>query len=140
MHKMNKLHPTLKPTTNIVLILVWGVAVVMLLTILDTWPIYILVSGSALGLIGGLMQIQSFKESKQSFQEAKTMIEVRNSLKNTKWGKRYLYFLWTGNALLVVIAFLTANNPLLSILAGYFLLMFVREIVTLKPTMELNNA
>ena len=140
MHEMNKPHSTLRPTTNIVLIFVWGVAVVVLLTILKPWPMYILLSGSALGLIGGLMQIQSFKESKQSFQEARTMIEVRNSLKNTKWGKRYLYFLWVGNALLVAIAFVTTNNPLPSILVGNFLLMFIREIVTLKPTMELNNA
>ena len=137
---MDKPHFTLRPTTNIVLIFVWGIAVVMLFTLIKPWPIYILLCGSTFGLIGGLMQIHSFKESKQSFQEAITMIEVRNSLKNTKWGKRYLYCLWTGNALLVAIAFLTTNNPLPSVLVGYFLLMFVRELVTLKPTMELNNA
>lgn len=137
---MNKPHTTLRPTTNIILIIVWGVIVVMLLKVSKQWPIYILVLGSTLGLIGGLMQIQSFKESKQSLREAGSLIDVRKSLKNTKWGKRYLYFLWAGNAFLIAIAFLTTNNPWLSILVGYFMLMFIREIVTLKPTMELSNA
>lgn len=137
---MNKLHFSLKPTTNIILILVWGIAVLMLLTFYKPWPILVLVVGGTLGLIGGLMQLLSFKESKQSFQEAKSFNEVRNSLKSTKWGKRYLYFLWSTNVLLVVVALLTTKNPLLSVLAGYFLLMFVREIVTLKPILEISNA
>ena len=137
---MNKPHTTLKTSTNVIFILIWGSVVVLILLMLNPWPISILVIGAVLGMVGGLMQTLSFKESKSSFKEAKTMIEVRNSLKNTKWGKRYLVFLWSGNILLVVIAFATTKVPLLSMLLGYFTLMFARELVTLKSTIELNNA
>ena len=85
------------------------------------------------------MQLFSFKESTQSFKSASTMLVVRKALKNTKWGRRYLYFLWISNITLVLISFLATNNPLINILVGYFLLMFVREIVTLKPTLEFNS-
>ena len=136
---MKQTHSSLKFSTNIILILVWGAAVALLLSVLETLPIVILTAGSAFGFIGGLMQLFSFKESTQSFKSASTMLEVRKALKNTKWGRRYLYFLWISNITLVLISFLATNNPLINILVGYFLLMFVREIVTLKPTLEFNS-
>lgn len=136
---MNKPHASLKASTNILLILVWGMVTVALLLFLEPFPILIVMAGIVFGLAGGLMQAYSFKESKVSFKSAKTMMEVRKAIKNTKWGKRYIVFLWFGYISLVTIAFTSTNDPLLSVLAGYFLLMFIREIITLKPTIELNR-
>ena len=65
------------------------------------------------------------------------MLEVRKALKNTKWGKLYLLFLWGGNLTLVILSFLTTNNPPFSILVGYFTMMFMRAFTTLKATIEL---
>jgi hypothetical protein len=90
-----------------------------------------------MGIVGGLMQIKGFNEARESFLNTSSMLEVRAAMKATKWGRRYIYFLWTGNIVLVILALSLTNNPALSVLVGYFSLMFAREIITLKSTFEL---
>ena len=85
------------------------------------------------------MQLLSFKEGREKFLQTRTALEVRAKLRETKWGKRYIYFLWFAGAVLVFLSVLISKNPLFSFPAGYFAMMFVREIVTLKPTLELRR-
>ncbi len=139
MHKkMTKLHSTLRPSTNIILTILWGAVCLILFFSSSPRPVILLLSGIIIGAVCGVLQLLSFNEARESFLDASTMIEVRNKLKATTWGRRYIYFLWGGNVLLVIIALKLTPN-LHSILVGYFALMFTRELITLKPSFELDK-
>lgn len=130
-------HRTLRPGTNITLIVVWGLAATALFLKGDPRPFLLVGVGGFFGLLGGLMQTRAFEEARGAFLETSSLLEVRERLKATKWGKRYLMFLWGGNFTMGVLALAFTTNPVLSVLVGYFTFMFIREIVTLKPTFEL---
>jgi len=136
---MKKTHATLRPGTNAILILLWGTLATMLFLKCDPHPLIVTGVGVLLGLAGGVMQTLSFRQAQTSFLDATTMLAVRAKLKATPWGKRYLIFLWSGNALLAILSLRTAANPPLAVLVGFFTLMFVREITTFKITLELDR-
>ena len=98
-----------------------------------------LISGLLFGSIGGVMQYLGFLEDKKSFLDAQTMLDVRDKFKKTKWGKIYIYYLWVANLILVIIALMIKNNPFIDVLIGYFSLMFARELITLKPSYDLEK-
>jgi len=97
------------------------------------------VAGAVLGLLSGMMQTRGIQEAKGSILDADSMLAVRKRLKTTKWGKRYLYFLWGGSIVLVILSLPYKTNPIFSFLVGYFTLMFIRDIVTLRSTFELDT-
>lgn len=135
---MKKMHNTLKPSTNIVMILLWGALAGFATFISAPHSFLVVIVGLILGVSGGVMQWLAFTESKEKFLTASTMLEVRKELKETKWGKRYIPFLWLGNLVIVVLVVIIGKgNLFILIMAGYFSLMFARELVTLKPTFEL---
>ena len=135
---MPKLHSTLKPSTNIVMILLWGIFAVLTAVISRPYSYPAVFVGLVFGVFCGIMQSLAFSESKSDFLHASTMIDVRRKLKNTKWGKRYIPFLYLGNIIIVaVVVTQRKGNLIFENMAGYFSLMFVRELITLKPTFEL---
>ena len=136
---MSNAHSSLDFWSNVKILIIWGLFILVLVFINNFTGISLLIWGLLLGSIGGVMQYLGFLENRKSFHEAKTMKEVRNKLKNTKWGKAYLYYLWIANLTLVIIAFIIRNNPFIDVLIGYFSLMFARELITLKPSYELSN-
>ena len=142
MHEINmsKLSKSLHFSTNIALIVAWGLASVALMILTPIYPLYVLVPAVILGCVGGYMQVLSFEQAKHSFLTAESMLEVRKALKLTTWGKRYLYFLWGSQVVLVLLALSTSKTPIIAVLVGYFSLMFARELVTLKSTIEINSA
>jgi hypothetical protein len=85
------------------------------------------------------MQLLAFKEGKENFLKAQTALEVRAKLKETKWGRRYLYFLWASISVLALLSISSSPTPLLGFLAAYFGMMFIREVVTLKPALDLRK-
>jgi putative Mn2+ efflux pump MntP len=97
-----------------------------------------------LGIIGGILQWKSFNEAKAEFLKANTMLNVRATLKSTTWGGRYLYVLWGGNLLLVLLSIVVGRrvvggNPFSTVLMGLFTMMCVRELITLPPTFQLRQ-
>jgi hypothetical protein len=136
---MTKPHASLRPTTNIVAILAWAIAAVVTSSLVTPRPILVMAFGVLLGVLGGYMQVLSFNEGRESFLSAITAMDVRRKMKETKWGKRYIYFLWSSGALLMIASFLISENPALVLPTAYFSMMFAREIVTLKPTFELQR-
>ena len=136
---MNKPHATLRLSTNLFLIFAWVLATVIFAAVSDPLPMVEIAAGCFLGALGGYMQLLSFKEGREKFLQTRTALEVRAKLRETKWGKRYIYFLWFAGAVLVFLSVLISKNPLFSFPAAYFAMMFVREIVTLKPTLELRR-
>jgi len=137
---MGKPHATLRPGVNAILVLLWGpLATVFFLTCGKPYPVLVTGVAALLGLVGGIMQTLSFHQARESFLSASTMLEVRARLKGTPWGARYLRFLWSGHVLLLILSVLFSTNPALVVATGYFSLMFVRELITLKLTFELDR-
>jgi type IV secretory pathway VirB6-like protein len=137
---MAEIHSTLKTSTNTVMIFLWGALAGIFAYLSAPHSLLIITIGAILGAIGGTMQYYAFAESKEKFLDTSSMLEIRKKLKETKWGKRYIPFLWAGNLLLVIVVIvLHRGNMPLEIMAGYFSLMFIREIITLKPTIELGE-
>ena len=99
--------------------------------------------GSALGAVGGVLQHLSLKVATNGFTTASSLLDVRRVFKATSWGSRYISWLYFSKGVLAIFAFLLIRQPLLSIilgyLAGYFSLMFVRELVTLRDTFHLQR-
>ncbi len=134
--EMTKPHCTLQPKTNIVLILVWAGLAIFSSTRLNPFPIGLITVCAIFGVLGGIMQVLSLNQGRENFLNAQTMLGVRAQLKKTKWGKRYIYFLWSTGVVIFIFA-IFAGNPLWAWLSGYFTMMFVRDVVTLKSTFEL---
>jgi hypothetical protein len=139
-NEMKKTSKTLTPMTNIVLIVLYGIISLFLFITIKPYP-YILVSIAViLGFIAGVMQILSFDEDRESFVNISSMTEVRNKMKATKWGKRYLYFFWLTNIFFMTLIFLHKDtNPFLTFLTVYIVFALIREITTLKTTFKLQN-
>ena len=141
---MAKPHATLSPSTNLLLIVVWGaVAVILLFVVEPHVPLAIGLVGAGLGAVGGIMQHLSFTQAASEFGAAASLLDVRRALKATKWGSRFIVWLYFSKAVLAILAFLLIRQPFLSIvlgyLAGYMSLMFVRELVTLRDTFHLQR-
>ncbi|MDD3814366.1 MAG: hypothetical protein PHZ02_06935 [Desulfocapsaceae bacterium] len=129
-------HTTLRPITNIILIFLWFILGAICFKGSGE-PYILLILGLGFGTFAGIMQLLAFKEAKSEFLHPNTMMEVREVLKKTSWGKKYIYFLWSANIILVAIALYLPKSSMYTILVGYFSLMFIRELITLKATYEL---
>jgi hypothetical protein len=141
---MSKPHASLSVTTNLLLILVWAAAAALFLFVLEPHaPVALAATGALLGTIGGIMQHLSFIQATQGFSSAASLMDVRRAFKVTRWGSRYIRFLHLSKLILIVLAFVLVRQPFFAILfgylAGYFSLMFVREIVTLRDTFFLKR-
>jgi len=139
---MSKPHSSLSPKTNILLIFVWAAVAAYLLFVIEPHaPIMLAVVGAVLGAIGEIMQHLSITQATKGFSTASTLLGVRNALKATTWGTHYIRFLYFSKFVLIVVALILVRQPLLSVifgyLAGYFSLMFVREVVTMRDTLFL---
>ena len=141
---MSKPHASLSPTTNILLLFAWAaVAAIFLFVIQPHAPILLGVVGAVLGAIGGVMQHLSFTQATKGFSAATTLLEVRSAFKATTWGTRYIRFLYFSKFVLIALAFVLVRQPVLAVIfgyiAGYFSLMFVREVITLRDTFSLHR-
>ena len=141
---MSKPHSSLSPTTNILLIFAWAaVAAVFLFVIEPHAPVMLAVVGAVLGAIAGVMQHLSFTQATKGFSAASTLLEVRSAFKATTWGTRYIRFLYFSKFVLIALAFVLVRQPLFAVIfgyiVGYFSLMFVREVVTLRDTFFLHR-
>jgi len=89
------------------------------------------------------MQHLSFAQATNNFSAASSFLDVRRAFKATTWGERYIRFLYFSKFALIALAFVIIRQPLLRVvlgyLAGYFSLMFVREIVTLRDAFFLHR-
>jgi hypothetical protein len=139
---MPKAHASLSPKTNILLIYIWASAVVcLLLFVKPQIPVMLAISGGVLGGLCGLMQHLSVKQAQNSFLNASSLMEVRRAFTSTEWGRRYIYWLYCCQFILIALAFFLIRSPFAQVFLGYLLaytsLMFVREVSTFKDTIAL---
>jgi len=99
------------------------------------------VLGAILGAIAGMMQHLSVKQASGNLSAAASFLDVRRAFKTTSWGRRYIIFLYISKVILGVAAVVLVRELSIGLvfnhLAGYFTLMLVREIVTLRDTFYL---
>jgi hypothetical protein len=133
---MTKPHSTLRPSTNVILIIIWAAFAIFSSSKFNSPPLALIVICLIFGGLGGYMQVLSIKEGREKFLDARSMLEVRAQLKKTKWGKRYIYYLWSISVIILIMS-IFAGNPLWAWLTGYFAMMFIRDVITLKSTFEL---
>ncbi len=125
-----KIFSSIKLSTKIILIILWGLALELLLSSIDAWPIMVLIAGATFGFVGGVMQVKVIKESLGSI----ATLPETSALK-----KRAFLFILFSSIVLVILSLLTTNNPAQSLLMGCLAFLFTREIVTLKPAIEFSK-
>lgn len=127
------------------LIPLWAViAAAIFLTAGPRPHVAIIAVGAVLGAVGGWLQHVSLREATSGFSRATSLLEIRRAFKATKWGRCYLVFLYVSKATLLLTAIFASDRSFIGILiayiVGYFALMFVREVVTLRDTFYLRFA
>ncbi len=137
---MTRTHSSLKPSTNIIMIIIWGVLGFSAIMAAGSYSYTIVFIGLLLGAICGYMQNMALAESIKIFAGTSSLSEISATLKNMKWGQRYITFLWLSYSMLIALSLLVENgNFLLIIIAGSLSLMFIREITTLKALFKLSG-
>jgi hypothetical protein len=141
---MSLIHASLRPTFNILFIILWAVIAVFFLFIAKPHvPLTLAIVGAGLGALAGLMQHLSFAQATDKFIGSSSFLEVRRALKATPWGSRYISWLYFCKSTLIVIALVAIRGPFFQVVSGYlgayFTLMFVRDLVTLRDTIVLNR-
>ena len=139
---MKKTHTSLSPTTNMILIVVWGLVAGVLSYFLDSHvAVTMALAGCVLGAAGGIMQHLGLKEATGRLLDASSLLEIRGALMGTKWGKRFIYWIYFTKVVLAILAFAMIRSfsiqAIFSYAVGYMCFMFVREIVTLRDTFRL---
>jgi len=134
------MHATLTPKTNIKLIVLWAVIAVLVAIFGSPTPWLFLLLGIVLGAGAGFMQLLALRESSRPLKAAQTAMEVRRALSSSRWGKRYLFTLWFTMALLAALGvYFLRSRWFIGQFAGYSAFAFVRELLTLRGTFELER-
>lgn len=135
------MHATLKPKTNVILLILWGALAVLLAASLSPVPWFLFGLSALLGGTAGLVQARSLRSAEAELVAANSLMGVRNALSSSPWGKRYIILFWCSQAILLVLSVwkFSEGTPLL-FPALYFGFAFVRELVSLPATFELKSA
>ena len=141
---MAKVHASLSPTTNMLLIGLWGFAALVLLATLQMQNALALAgAGGLLGAIGGTFQHLSLRDAMTDFAGASSLMDVRRAMSRTTWGRRYIVWLYTSKFILIVLAATLVEHAVTPIIiayvGSYMCLMFVRELVTLRDLFALRQ-
>ena len=138
------MHSRLAPKNNIFLIIVW-LTVAAASALFESsltwifWPY-----GLLFGVAGGLVQSAALRESSPLFAQTETWGDVRKALRSSKWGRRYLWYFWIVQIVLIILAFaLLRVQAFVGLLAGYSVFSLARELITLlevkKLTQQIKN-
>jgi len=134
------MHPSLKPKTNIRLIVVWALIAVSVAVISSPIPWLFLGLGVVLGTCADFIQLLALCESSRSLLVSETAMDVRRALSSSRWGRRYLYTLWFCVVLLFLLAFyFLRSRAVVGLFASYSAFAFMRELLTLRGTFELER-
>lgn len=134
------MHTTLKPKTNMTLLVVWGIAAVVVTLIAPPTQWLFLGVGAALGVCAGVFQLRALRESSASLITTQTAMEVRLVLSSSRFGRRYICAFWASMVVLFALAFyLLRGRAFVGLLAGYSAFAFIRELLTLRGTFELRR-
>jgi hypothetical protein len=135
------MHATLTPRANLRLIGLWLVLTVATAGFFPRPQLWIcFVVGAVIGTLLGGCQLQVLRISQRSLLSAKSALDVRRAMKESGWGRVYLVLFWLGSIGIIALAiFLFGSQMLVGWLAGYVSMAFVRELIALPGTFELER-
>jgi hypothetical protein len=135
------MHKSLKPSTNVLLI-VGFLAVVIVGMAIPAAPSRLLVAGigAALGLVAGLLQLRAIEEKKDLLLAADSALAVRSAMTASMAGRFAIYAVWFAIVLLFAIAFLQSEGLPFRVLTGYAAFALLRDVVALKGCFDLQRA
>ena len=127
--RTTKTHFTLTTWFNVVLIVVWAVAVAAFLSIARPRPLLSSAIGAGAGLMAGILQRKSVQLSPALFAAARSALEIRRAFKSNRAGALSIATVWATLSVLIVIALAHGFNVLVDYFAGYASFVFVRDVV-----------
>ena len=106
-------------------------------------PVAIFFLGGLLGTVGGILQHLGFVEGSARFLGTATLWDVRKVFRDTRWGNRFIYWIYVSKTLLLVASVFILWDSFVRILiayiGGYACFMLIREAITLRDAYELEN-
>jgi hypothetical protein len=133
-------HASLKTKTNARLLVAWFLALcaVVAASTPVTWITVAL--GSALGLVGGTLQLNAMRASGVQLASATTLLEVRRGFASSIFGKTYLWVFWVSQITLMVVSVLNyRSRAIVAMIAGYLAFALFRELVSIQGTRQLER-
>jgi hypothetical protein len=134
------MHASLTTKNSVRLLALWGVgaAAAAIATRGAVWPLLAL--GLCCGAAVGSLQRSGMRESRPAFVAASTALEVRRALRSSRAGALSVYALWLSALILFVASlYLVPQIVLWAVVAGYAMLAFVRDLITLPELHALQN-
>lgn len=140
------MHWTLNPTKGVGLALLSAATAGVFAWLARPFPTAQLIIGPAAGLAIGVLQRRSLRDSPAPFRSARTAIEVRKAFSATNAGKNAIRLQYVAAAALAAVSVGYAlaqtteapRNPMIGFAAGYFVLMFVRDLTALPAVRDLH--
>jgi hypothetical protein len=136
---MRDIQTALKPSTNITLIIFSGLIIAVTFFNSSALQLFFVLFGLIFGIAAGIIQVLSYRESPSRFISAQSMVEIRNVLIATNWGQKYIRLYWIGNGIFVIVQFYCHGNWLINFLTMHFTFLFIRELITLRTTFDLQE-
>ena len=139
-----KIHSSLSPRTNVLLICIWTALTAFSFLVLSPHlPFGLGVVGGLLGSAAGIFQHLSIKQNPAGFLSASSLMEVRRGLTSNRWGRTYIASIYSSKVILAVLAYALIRTPLYRVVLGYVVayvsFMLVRDVLTLKDTFVLRT-
>lgn len=134
------MHTSLRPQTNMKLLVFWIGGVLAVASVVSPTPWLFFCLGAVLGVCAGTIQLRALRESAAGLLSARTTREVRCAVTSSRSGRVYLYVFWASMVVLFVLAsFLLRGRAVIGLIAGYSAFAFMRELLTLRGTIELQR-
>jgi hypothetical protein len=135
------MHQSLRPATNLLMIVVTaGVVIVALLLSDPSKGLPLIGLGGLFGTLIGALQLRAMSAKEELFLAADSALAVRRALMASKSGRAAVYTLWGAAVLLATLAIGRKNGSPMDIVAGYAALVLLRELVSLKGCFALQRS
>jgi hypothetical protein len=115
-----KIHSSLSPRTNVLLICTWAVVTAFAFFVLSPHlPFGLGIAGGLLGAAAGICQHLSLNQNPEEFLSASSLMDVRRGLTSNRWGRTYIACVYVSKIALAILAFILIKTPLYRVVLGY---------------------
>ena len=131
------MHPSLTPTGNVLLAVLWAIVAAVLVFIFPEF-MPVAVVGLLFGVVAGVLQGRALDTHPEAFAEAADTRHVRNAFLSTRSGKAAIVVQWCSVAVILAMSLIFSRQRyFICAIAGYVSFMFVRELVAFPSVRRL---
>jgi hypothetical protein len=142
MRQRHTMHTSLQPTTNMRFLVLWCAISVVASLVASPTPWLALVAGCVQGIFAGFLQLYALRETPALFLKTRRLMDVTDALNSSRYGRFYYYVFYSQVALQLILSLFPFRERALvtlSLLAGYSAFSFMRDLVSLRGTFELQR-